>query len=153
MVDPGADVEEPESQPPAEAEAQAEAQAETEAPPAEVSAPAEPEEQSAPVAADETTRVHEVPSGPEPESVVEIEDGARQSKRLFRRRRGRPFIDRPGKCAVCSTEAEFDGEAELVASGWIVRDQAAVCPTCQADGWQFPDGAALPFRQGAEQHA
>lgn len=41
------------------------------------------------------------------------------------------------------------GSAEnLLLSGWKVSEDMGVCPECQADGWQLPDGARLPFRRG-----
>jgi hypothetical protein len=67
-----------------------------------------------------------------------------------RRKAGRAFIDRPGKCLTCSTEYEAENEKELAASGWIVQNDDGVCPDCQSNGWRFPEGATLPYRSGNE---
>jgi len=35
----------------------------------------------------------------------------------------------------------------LESSGWLVTGEIGVCPDCQSEGWQLPDGAKLPFRR------
>lgn len=60
----------------------------------------------------------------------------------------RVFIDTPGHCAVCQKSFQADSEAELAASGWRVSGDIGLCPEDQADGWQLPEGAKLPFRRG-----
>jgi hypothetical protein len=68
---------------------------------------------------------------------------------LLRRRRSRPFIGTPGECAVCQRSYQAADEKELESSGWSISDDVGLCPNCQADGWQLPEGARLPFRRGA----
>jgi colicin import membrane protein len=68
--------------------------------------------------------------------------------RRMRRGRGMPFISEPGECAVCQRTFQAGSEEELAASGWLVNDDVGVCPDCQREGWQLPEGARLPFRRG-----
>ena len=53
-------------------------------------------------------------------------------------------------CAVTGIEAPSDSEWELRRDGWIVSGDNALSPEAQADGWQYPEGAALPFRKLSE---
>lgn len=53
-------------------------------------------------------------------------------------------------CAVTGIEAPSDSEWELRRHGWIVSGDNALSPEAQADGWQYPEGAALPFRKLSE---
>jgi hypothetical protein len=70
---------------------------------------------------------------------------------LFSRLRGsrtRPFVGREGHCAVCQRAFMAGSVDSLEVSGWLVSGEVGVCPDCQADGWQLPEGASLPFRRG-----
>jgi hypothetical protein len=60
----------------------------------------------------------------------------------------RPFINTPGNCAVCQKTFEAGSEEALAQSGWKVSGDVGLCPEDQADGWQLPEGARLPFRRG-----
>ena len=68
-------------------------------------------------------------------------DGAKPGRRrrgLFgRRRRALP------QCAVCGRTAE-DGDEDV--DRWRRVGRVGLCPTCQADGWQVPEGASVPYR-------
>jgi hypothetical protein len=68
--------------------------------------------------------------------------------RRMRRARKRLFITEPGQCAVCNRTYAAANEEELAASGWRVSDDIGLCPTCQSEGWQLPEGARLPYRRG-----
>jgi hypothetical protein len=70
-------------------------------------------------------------------------------ERLRRGRRGKAFITEPGQCAVCQRTFLSGSEEELAASGWRVSGDVGLCPQCQSEGWQLPEGARLPFRRGA----
>ena len=64
--------------------------------------------------------------------------------------RGRNRQKAPGArytCAVTGIEAPSGSEWELRRHGWIVSGDNALSPEAQADGWQYPDGAALPLRK------
>ncbi len=71
-------------------------------------------------------------------------------RRGFLRRRGKQkiFITEAGACAVCQRTFAAGSQEELDASGWRVSGDVGLCPECQADGWQLPEGARLPFRRG-----
>ena len=50
----------------------------------------------------------------------------------------------------------FVGMGDAAREGGLVLCEPAqtggevgLCPDCQADGWQLPEGATLPFRRGA----
>lgn len=58
------------------------------------------------------------------------------------------FITSQGHCAVCQKTFMAGTEENLRLSGWKVSEDVGACPECQADGWQLPDGARLPFRRG-----
>lgn len=72
---------------------------------------------------------------------------SRQHAGLFGRWRARAFRDEPGYCAVCNRELQVDDDAQLEVSGWVFSGDSGVCPSCQEDGWQLPEGAAIPFRR------
>jgi hypothetical protein len=85
----------------------------------------------------------------DPQATVE-----RRRSRIFGRRKlGREFLDRPGKCVICSTTWTADSVEQLEASDWLIRDDVALCANCQHEGWAYPEGAALPFRSNIEQQA
>jgi hypothetical protein len=71
--------------------------------------------------------------------------GKRGLRGLLRRKR--PFITTPGDCAVCHRSVVAGSEQALAASGWVVRGDLGICPQCQSDGWQLPEGARLPHRR------
>jgi vacuolar-type H+-ATPase subunit H len=75
--------------------------------------------------------------------------GRLRRRSLRRRPRSQPFVDSAGECAVCQRSFKAGSEAELAASGWAVSGEVGLCPSCQEDGWQLPEGARLPFRRGA----
>ena len=58
------------------------------------------------------------------------------------------FVTTPGHCAVCQKTFMAGSEENLRLSGWKVSDDVGLCPEDQADGWQLPEGARLPFRRG-----
>jgi hypothetical protein len=60
-----------------------------------------------------------------------------RARRFGRRRRALP------PCAVCGRAPE-DGEEAL--ERWLEVRRASLCPECQADGWQIPEGASVPYR-------
>jgi hypothetical protein len=60
----------------------------------------------------------------------------------FRRRRERGATV---TCRICKRARE-----PAHAGGWIATADAAVCPGCQADGWQLAAGGGLPFRRSAD---
>lgn len=65
--------------------------------------------------------------------------------------RGAPrdtFITSPGHCAVCQRSFIAGSVEDLKASGWQTTDDVGLCPDCQQDDWQLPEGARLPFRRG-----
>jgi len=78
-------------------------------------------------------------------------DKGKKGKFLRRRRSKRPegaFISVEGNCAICRRTLKVGSEDELARSGWKVSEDVGLCPECQADGWQLPEGARLPFRRG-----
>jgi len=79
--------------------------------------------------------------------------GALTSKRS--RLRGRfggsretPFITTEGECAACRRTLQVESEEALAESDWLVNGDVGLCPDCQSQGWQLPEGARLPFRRG-----
>jgi hypothetical protein len=58
------------------------------------------------------------------------------------------FITTEGHCAVCQRTYMAGTEETLRQSGWRVNGDVGLCPECQSDGWQLPEGARLPFRRG-----
>ena len=75
----------------------------------------------------------------------------KKDRRWFRRRgstRKGAFIKTAGHCAVCQKTFTAGSEEAFEASGWRANGDVGLCPDCQADSWQLPDGARLPFRRG-----
>jgi predicted CXXCH cytochrome family protein len=71
-----------------------------------------------------------------------------ESKRGLRSLLGRGHKGQVAQaCAVCHRVPESDDPSRLVAEGWVVHDGNLLCPSCHADGWQFPPGSTLPFRR------
>jgi len=133
----------PEAEPDAADEALSAPEAEPEAAEEALSAPeAEPEEEPAPAAKREPTTVTPAPPS-----------AAAKAKRTilsrFKDRSGKGvFITTQGHCAVCQRTFMAGTEENLRLSGWRVSGEVGLCPECQSDGWQLPDGARLPFRRG-----
>ena len=72
-------------------------------------------------------------------------------RRLFGRRAAAPkgvFVTTEGHCAVCQKTFMAGSEEAFEASGWRANGDVGLCPDCQADSWQLPEGARLPFRRG-----
>jgi hypothetical protein len=70
---------------------------------------------------------------------------------LFGRRKGKAkgtFITTQGYCVVCHRAFMAGSEESLALSGWSVTGDVGLCPDCQAEGWQLPEGGHLPFRRG-----
>jgi hypothetical protein len=73
-------------------------------------------------------------------------------RRLFGRLRGAGgdkgiFVSELGHCAVCQKPFMAGSKENLRLSGWRVAGEVGVCPDCQGEGWQLPDGARRPFRR------
>jgi uncharacterized protein with PIN domain len=72
----------------------------------------------------------------------------RRRRRLFprftSRRRGRPFIDTAGECAVCRRSLHAESEEKLRESGWQVRGATGLCPDCQEAGWDLREDGTVP---------
>lgn len=139
-----------------EAEPESEAQPEPAAEP-EVAAPTALHETP------DTTAVHETPDAPQADEAPLTPPPAPPQEQTFtqtspppkprrglfgRRSRKQPFLGVPGECAVCQRSYQADSEEELAASGWSISGDVGLCPDCQSDGWQLPEGAQLPFRRG-----
>lgn len=77
------------------------------------------------------------PERPDPQGNGSAPAAPRRHRRLFARRRALP------QCAVCGRTA-LDGEDGL--EQWWRTRRLSLCPQCQADGWQVPDGASVPNR-------
>jgi hypothetical protein len=58
------------------------------------------------------------------------------------------FITTEGHCAVCRKTFAAGTEDALQQSGWKINGEVGLCPGCQAEAWQLPDGASRPFRRG-----
>jgi vacuolar-type H+-ATPase subunit H len=114
----------------------------------------EPEEaQDEPVAAGTAAQARAETDEPEPERGPELEPRPEPQHRegllsRFRRARGRAFISTEGYCAVCQRAFKAGSKENLDASGWLVSGDVGLCPSCQNEGWQLPEGARLPFRRG-----
>jgi hypothetical protein len=95
----------------------------------------------------ESERPESRPDGstPDADPPVSPERAAprRHARRFGRRRRALP------QCAVCGRAAE-DGEEAL--ERWRQVRRTSLCPECQVEGWQVPEGASVPYRspQGRE---
>ena len=86
---------------------------------------------------------------PDPSPVLSPDEGKRGSFLRLRRTK-RPegsFITVEGSCAICRRTFIAGSEDEFAHSGWRAVGDVGLCPDCQADGWQLPDGARLPFRR------
>jgi len=68
-------------------------------------------------------------------------------RRLLGLRKGRPFIDYPGKCAVCGLKLKVADKQALRESGWALGLNSGLCPDCQTSGWVWSEGADLPLRR------
>jgi hypothetical protein len=116
----------------------------------------EPEPEPVPAATVERDSPQSDAAVEEEPALAPMEDAAepavtKQRRRGFlrgRRSRG-PFLSSPGECAVCQRSYQAETEEELEASGWSVSGDVGLCPSCQSEGWQLPEGAQLPFRRGA----
>lgn len=58
------------------------------------------------------------------------------------------FISKEGHCAVCQRTFMAGSPENLELSGWRVNGDVGLCPDCQSEDWQLPEGARLPFRRG-----
>jgi hypothetical protein len=58
------------------------------------------------------------------------------------------FISVEGHCAVCHRSFKAGSASALEQSGWQVNGDVGLCPDCQADRWELPEGARLPVRPG-----
>ena len=131
----------PDPEPDAEAEIEAEAE-----PPVEVDSAAVADSAEDPDAGP--------PSIPVTFPSEQPTDSSGKSRRSRRSRRGPKrdkkgvFISREGHCAVCQRTFMAGSTENLEASGWRVSGDVGLCPDCQGEGWQLPDGARLPFRRG-----
>jgi hypothetical protein len=140
--------------------APAEAEEEPAAPEQAEEAPAEPIEDAQPVdepdeaLADEPDEaLAEEPAEAEPpaaegEPQAEEREPRRGLFRRLRRTRQRTFVTTEGYCAVCQRAFMAGSEDSLRLSGWRVSGEVGLCPDCQSEGWQLPEGARLPFRRG-----
>ncbi len=59
---------------------------------------------------------------------------------------GGAFITKEGHCAVCDRPFAAGSPSDLALSSWRVNGDVGLCPECQGERWQLPDGASLPFR-------
>lgn len=102
----------------------------------------------------------EAPAEPaQPKMVIPGPPGEPQQKekkpkrRMFRRKGSTAkgaFITTQGHCAVCQRTFMAGSEEAFKLSGWLANGEVGLCPDCQAESWQLPDGARLPFRRGGE---
>jgi hypothetical protein len=115
---------------------------------------AEPVAMTLPAWASDEERALRLPTPPPEEALDEEGEPHSEHKKRGRfrllRRRGQPFLEEPGDCAVCSRELQAASAEELATSGWIVQGEVGLCPNCQEDGWTLPEGAPLPTRQLSE---
>lgn len=74
------------------------------------------------------------------ESAAPQADGSQPRRRRGRLRRRQPALS---QCAVCARIAD-EGDEEL--DGWRRVGRVSLCLDCQADGWQIPEGASVPYR-------
>jgi hypothetical protein len=109
-------------------------------------AAAEPEAPAAFQAEQPAFEQEQPPVEPEPPPPVE-----RKRRGLFgrlRRSGDRTFVSIQGYCAVCQRAFMAGSQENLELSGWLVSGDIGLCPECQSEGWQLPEGARLPFRRG-----
>jgi len=102
---------------------------------AAAAAPAEPDEQRQP------TMVSQ--------AAPEAKRGKSKRSMLSGRRGGGKgvFITSEGHCAVCQATFMAGSREVLELSDWKVNGDVGLCPDCQANDWQLPEGARLPFRR------
>jgi outer membrane biosynthesis protein TonB len=133
---------EPEPTPPPEPAAAEETQVREEQPAEEPAPVQEPPAEERPAAA----------MGGEPAVAAAPQEPTRRRRGLLRRmvqpRASRLFVSEPGQCAVCNRTLMAGSEEALQSSGWRVSGDVGLCPQCQSEGWQLPEGARLPFRRG-----
>ena len=100
-----------------------------------------------PAAAAAATLLHE---SPEPAAAAQAPEAAPRRGLLSRLRRSGSgvFISTEGHCAVCQRGFMAGSKENLRLSGWLVSGDVGLCPECQSEGWQLPEGARLPFRRG-----
>jgi hypothetical protein len=127
-----------------EAESRPEEEAQPEAD-AESDQPHHAENENAPEVFVETT------AEPDPESSPSSTESGTRRRGLLGRlgKKQKIFITEEGACAVCQRTFAAGSQEALDASGWRVSGDVGLCPECQADGWQLPEGARLPFRRGS----
>ena len=115
---------------------------------ADVDYPPEPEAEET----DPARTEQPIPAGVVQEALRPEENGGKAGRRARRRQKSRQakglFITVEGFCSICRRSFAAGSEEELEASGWRVSHDVGLCPSCQADGWQLPDGARLPVRPG-----
>jgi hypothetical protein len=117
--------------------------------------PAEPVERGEPAERDEP-EFSSAPAGREASrrpAASELTDDESGKGSLLTRRRAKPktkgmFITIEGHCAVCHRSFQAGSAEALASSGWRVSGDVGLCPDCQADRWELPDGARLPVRPG-----
>jgi len=117
--------------------------------------PVEPPPPEQPVEAEEPTETQPPEPPPaagvltaEPMPAPPLPTRRRGLFRRLRRSRGGSFISIQGYCAVCQRAFMAGSEENLELSGWRVTGDVGLCPECQSEGWQLPEGARLPFRRG-----
>jgi hypothetical protein len=81
--------------------------------------------------------LEERPAAAEPPPPGSDGSKPRRRRRRFGRRRALP------QCAVCGRAAN-EGDDDL--DRWQRVGRVSLCPACQADGWQVPEGASVPYR-------
>ena len=151
-----------EEEPQVEAEQQVETEQQVEAEEQIEEEQVEAEEPEAPSPESEPQATVERPLAPPPQVTVERPlappqpapppaEAPKPRRRMFGRlRRGGSgiFITTEGNCAVCQRAFMAGSEENLQLSGWLVNEDVGLCPDCQSEGWQLPEGARLPFRRG-----
>lgn len=69
------------------------------------------------------------------------------ARRKPKRQRG-SSVSVEGSCAICGRAFKAGSQEELSRSQWKVSGDVGLCPACQAERWQLPEGARVPFRRG-----
>jgi hypothetical protein len=111
----------------------------------EAEAEAVEDDQQAPQGAE--TAVHAQADQPVPEGPP---FGRKRKRRgWLKRRKSALFITTSGQCAVCYRGFAAGSEEALAESGWKISGELGLCPQCQSEGWQLPEGARLPYRRAA----
>lgn len=119
------------------------------APEPEAEAPPTPEPEPEPERREEEPQpILVTPGAGQPE-----EPAAKPTRGILSRLRGGgsrkgAFITSQGHCAVCQKTFMAGSAEALELSGWRVSGDVGLCPEDQAQGWQLPEGARLPFRRG-----